>query len=337
MNQFVGVDLHKQVIVICVVNKQRQVLERQRFCCVETERIRAWFARLGDFQVVVEATASYEWLVQLIEDLADRVVLAHPAKLRVIAESTRKTDKLDARVLAEFLALDMIPAAYRPTPRQRQHRRLVRQRHYLRRRITSVKNRLRHLLADYNADRPDLFSAAGRQAAAQIALLPADRFAFTLLFQELDFHYTQLATVEREIKAFAKQAATWEAEARQVLDSIPGVGSVTIEAFLAEVGDVRRFGSQKKVAAYVGLVPGSRESAGHRRELRITKCGSGLLRWALGQAAWRLVRQSPRWQHIFEQIAKRRGKKRAIVAIARRLLGVMVSLLSRGERYRVAG
>jgi len=64
---------------------------------------------------VVEATASYEWFLRLVESSADRVVLAHPNKLRVIAESTRKSDKLDAQVLAEFLALDMISEAWRPT------------------------------------------------------------------------------------------------------------------------------------------------------------------------------------------------------------------------------
>ena len=122
-------------------------------------------------------------------------------------------------------------------PRQRQHRRLVRQRHYLRRRITSVKNRLGHLLADYNADRRDLFSNEGRRAAAKAELLPADRFTLEMLFKELEFHNEQLIAVEREIKAFGKKAPQREAEARRVLATIPGVGPVTIEAFLAEVGD----------------------------------------------------------------------------------------------------
>src|SRR5207237_7008434 len=129
--------------------------------CADPDRIRTFFGKLGRFQAVVEATASYEWLWQLLEPLAERLVLAHPKKLRIIAESTRKSDKLDAQVLAEFLALDMIPQAYRPTPRQRQHRVLVRQRCYVQRRITSVKNKLRRILSDYNADRKDLFSSEG--------------------------------------------------------------------------------------------------------------------------------------------------------------------------------
>jgi transposase len=336
VKKFVGVDLHKRVIVICVVNKQRDVLTSRRFNCAESHRIREWFASLDEFEVVVEATASYEWFVQLIEDLAARVVLAHPAKLRIIAESTRKSDKLDARVLAEFLALDMIPDAHRATPRQRQQRRLVRRRYYLRRRITSIKNRLRNIVADYNADRRDLFTASGRAAAKQLPLLPADRFALEELWMELDFHQERMAAVQKQIQDFAKDAPQRESEARRLLDSIPGVGPVTIEAFIAEVGDVRRFGSQKKVAAYVGLAPGSRESAGKRHDLRITKCGSGLLRWTLGQAAWRLVSKSARWQRIHEQIAKRRGKKKAIVAVTRRLLCMMVAILTTGRPYHAA-
>jgi len=158
---YVGIDLHKKTISICVVNQNREVLKRRRFYCADPESIERFFRELGEFQMVVEATASYEWLFKLLEPLSKRAVLAHPKKLRIIAESTRKSDKLDAQVLAEFLALDMIPQSYRPTPRQREHRRLVRQRDSVQRRITSAKNRIRRILSDYNADIPKLFSAEG--------------------------------------------------------------------------------------------------------------------------------------------------------------------------------
>src|SRR3954464_6924103 len=128
--KYVGIDLHKKTISTWVVNQERQKLDHKRLACSAPEMIVDYFRKLGKFQAVVEATASYEWFVRLIEPLAQRVVLAHPGKLRVIAESTRKSDKIDARVLAEFLALDMIPQAYRPTPRQREHRVLVRHRCY---------------------------------------------------------------------------------------------------------------------------------------------------------------------------------------------------------------
>jgi len=158
---FVGVDLHKNLIVLCVMDPQRNILQRKRLTCADVGAIQAFFEGIRPFQAVIEATASYDWLVKLLDPLADRVVLAHPRKLRIIAESTRKSDKLDSQILAEFLALDMIPEAHRPTPRQKEHRILVRQRQYLRGRVTGTRNKIRRVLSNYNADRPDLFSVVG--------------------------------------------------------------------------------------------------------------------------------------------------------------------------------
>lgn len=109
---------------------------------------------------------------------------------------TKKTDKIDAQILA----LDMIPEAYRPTPRQREHRSLVRYRYYLQKRVVSVRNKIRRLLADYNADAKDLFTVRG---LVRLTELPVS-------------------------------------EARQVLDSFPVVGPVTIDVVLSEVGDASR-------------------------------------------------------------------------------------------------
>src|SRR5512135_3864517 len=158
---FIGVDLHKKSITICVMDEKRKVLAWKTLACTQTDEIVEFCRQFRPFKVVVEATASYLWFVELVEPWAEKVVLANPKKLRVIAESTKKTDRLDAQVLAEFLARDMIPEAHRATPRQRQHRAWVRHRQYLQGRITAVKNKIRHVLGDYNADRKDLFTAAG--------------------------------------------------------------------------------------------------------------------------------------------------------------------------------
>ena len=333
---FVGIDLHKKTITVCVVNQERTVLQRKTLACAQTEAIRSFFASWHPFRAVVEATASYEWLWQLLEPLAQRLVLAHPKKLRLIAESARKSDKLDAQVLAEFLALDLIPQAYRPTPRQRQHRALVRQRYFLGRQLTAVKNKIRHVLAAYNADRRDLFSDQGQQYLARVAVSDADRFVVEQLLASWRHLEQQRQALDRQLRAFARKAAAAEKEARAVLGSIPEVGPVTVDIVLSELGDVRRFRSAKKVAAYAGLAPGQRESAGRSKALGLSKEGSALLRWALVEAAWRVVRKTGRWRTIFEALAKRRGRKKAIVAVARRLLGVMVALLRTGQRYRFA-
>ncbi|MCY3024283.1 MAG: IS110 family transposase [Planctomycetota bacterium] len=335
---FIGTDLHKKTITMHVVDQARRTVAAQRLDCSDTEGITTWLAQFRPFQLVVEATASYEWFVQLVEPLAERVVLAHPGKLRVIAESTRKSDQVDAKVLAEFLALDMIPPAYRPTPRQRAHRRRVRYRYSLVCRMTALKNRIRRILSDYNADCPDLFSRRARLAKRQMPskLSATDQWVLEQLWLEYDFQQERMTAADQGLREFAASAPVPEAQARALLRTIPGVGEVTVEAFLSEIGDVRRFGSQKQVVAYAGLAPGQRESAGKTKELGISHRGSRIVRWALNQASWQLVRRDLRWRRIFEGLAKRRGKKKAITAISRRLLCVMVSLVVSGQGYHLA-
>jgi transposase len=334
--RYVGVDLHKQTISVCVVElvgRQRRIVERKRFACRDEEQIADYFGQLGAYEAVVEATSSYEWFVALIEPTAQRVALAHPGKLRVIAESKNKTDKLDAQTLAEFLALDQIPESWRPTPRVREHRALVRLRAYCQSRITSAKNKLRRIVAHYNADRTDLFSRAGRTYLAKMELLEADRLAVDLLCEELDQHAARLKTIDGRLQEFAQTAPLAEQEARAVLATIPCVGPVTTDVVLAEAGDVRRFGSQRKATAYAGLAPGVRESAGRAKQLGITKAGSRLLRTALVELAWRLTNKTRRWGALYARLKKRCGAKKAIVAVARRAWCVMVSLLKSGQAY----
>lgn len=336
---YVGVDLHKKTISVCLVDRERNVLERKRLFCAEPERIKEFFVmwRLqhGPFELTVEATASYEWFLELVEPLAERVVLAHPGKLRVIAESTRKSDKLDAQVLAEFLALDMIPEAYRPTPRQREHRVLVRHRQRIQKQITAAKNTIRRILSNSNQDLGSLFTKAGREYLRTVELSRADRFAVDQLCDQLQLLAVQLKQADQELAAFAAEGSDRETEDRQLLQSIPGVGTVTSDVVLAELGDTRRFPCAKKVIAYSGLAPGQRESAGKRKDLHIEKTGPRLLRWSLVEAAWRLVHRDPYWKSVFERIARHTGrKKKAIVAIARRLLGLMYALLKSRQAYR---
>lgn len=336
---FIGVDLHKNTISVCVMileGSGRQVVAQRRFACSDISRIQDFFVKAEPFQAVVEATANYEWFVELIEPLAERVLLAHPKKLRVIAESTKKTDKLDAHVLAEFLALGMIPESWRPTPRVRAHRALVRYRYYLQQRSTSVKNKLRHILADYNADVRSLFTERGREYLAQVSLTQADRFRVRLLLEELDQHVRRRQRTDRQLQQFARRGTIAEREAREILQSIPYVGPVTIDVVLSELGDFRRFSAQRKTTAYAGLAPGIRQSAGRGKDLGITKEGSRLLRWALIQAAWRLVGHLRRWGFLYDRLKQRCGAKKAIVAVARRLWCVMISMLKSGQTYRMS-
>lgn len=338
--QFVGVDLHKKTISVCVMAKvggRRKVTCRKRFYCVDEQAIRDFFHQLGSFQMAVEATSSYEWFLLLVEPLADRCVLAHPKKLRVIAETKNKSDKIDAQVLAEFLLLDLLPEAWRPTPRVRQHRVLVRHRRWLDGRITAVKCKLRHKLAHYNADIAGLFTQRGQQHLDDYTMSPIDRFEVQQLQGQLTLLQSQVAETDQQLREFARAAPAAEREARAVLDTIPQVGAVTIDAVLSELGDWRRFRSAKKAVGYAGLNPGRRESAGKVKQLAISKEGSRILRWALIQAAWRLVRHYARWRRVLENLQRNTGsKKKAIVGVARRLLCVMFAMLRDGKGYQLA-
>lgn len=332
--KFVGVDLHAQTITIAVVDAARTRLCRKRFSNLQSEAIVKCLAGLGPFQLTVEATASYEWFVQLVEPLAQRVVLAHPGKLRIIAESTRKSDKLDATVLAEMLALDQIPPAYRPTPRQREHRALVRHRQFLTRRMTGARTKIRRILSHSNLDRKDLFTEVGREYLAQVTLSAADRFCVDQLTTQWEQLVLQRRAADQALREFAGAGSAQEQADRAILLTIPGVGIVASDVILAELAGPRRFSSLKDAVAYAGLVPGQRESAGKRKSLSIEKTGSPLLRWVLVQSAWQLVKRSPKWSAIFERLSHRIGRKKAIIAVARRLLTVAVTLLKKQEPYR---
>jgi len=239
--------------------------------------------------------------------------------------------------MPEFLVLDMIPESYQPTPRQRQHRALVRHRQYLQGRITSVRSKIRHILSNYNADRKDLFSAnCGPAYFKEVRLSDVDRFVMKQLWAEWLDHVAQRLAVSKKLKAFVAKAPQREAEARAILKTAPGVGTVTAEVVLSELGDISRFRNAKTVCAYAGLVPVVRQSGEKKsKDLKITKQGSGLLRWALVEAAWRLVRESPKWAALFARLRQRSGKKRAIVAVARKLLCVLSAMLRTSTPYQI--
>ena len=224
-----------------VVEGKTRVQHRQRIGCRQLDRIEKLLRDQGRHQLVVEATIGYDWFAGLAERFAERVVIAHAGKLRVIAQSTRKTDKIDAFVLAEFLAKQMIPEAWKPTPRVRQHRALVRRRGKVQSRITSIKNTMRSILTRYNADEENLFTVLGRKQAARLKLLEQDRFVLDDLWEDLDQQRQRLKKVDRRLAEFADTAPIQEAEARAVLATMPQVGPVTIETVLAELGDWRRF------------------------------------------------------------------------------------------------
>lgn len=231
----------------------------------------------------------------------------------------------------------MIPRAYQPTPRQREHRTLVRHRQFLQSRITSVRSKVHHILSNSNADRKDLFSAqCGPAHFKEVPLSDADRFVIKQLWAEWREHIAQRDALTKKIKAFVAKATQREKEDRALLMTAPGVGFVTTEVVLSELAGSERFRNAQTVCAYAGVVPAVRQSGDKRsKDVRITKEGSGLLRWALVESAWRLVRTSPKWAARYARLKERKGKKRAIVAVARKLLCVLYAMLGTRTPYKI--
>jgi transposase len=332
--KYVGIDLHKHLIQCCVVGPHRKVLGEKKLYCDSPDEIRCYFGSLGKFEVVIEATAAYDWLAELLEPMAERVVLAHPGKMRIIAESKKKTDRVDARLLAEFLALGYIPQAYRPTPREREMRTLARHRQSLKQQRTRVCCKIRSLLARYNLDRKGLFGREGRQYLHEVKLSATDRFVLDQDLRQLEHQEALLLELKKQMNQFHCQGSDQEKKDRKLMLSVVGVGETTASILQAELGsDLSRFPSQKEVAAYAGLVPGRRESAGKAKDLPITKQGSRLLRWGMIQAAWVAVRWSRKWSAVHQQLSKRRGKKRSIIAVARRLLCTVAAVVKNQTPY----
>jgi transposase len=336
--RYIGADLHKHSITFCVVELVKgktKVVQRRRILCKDVPAIDEFLESHSPSELVVEATIGFDWFAAVAERKVSRVALAHAGKLRVIAESTRKTDKIDAFVLAEFLAKDMIPEAWRPTPRVRQHRTLLRRRCKVQGRITSIKNTMRGLLARYNEDRQNLFTKVGWAEVQSLKLHEHEKWVLMDLHEELIQQRQRLKQCDAQLEVFGSSAPVAEREAREVLASMPGIGPVTINTVLAELGDWTRFHSGNAVVAFAGLNPGVRESESKRIDLKLTKMGSPLLRWIMIQLAHRMKRTTARWKRTFERLAIRVGKKKATCAIARRLLLVIFAMLRDGTAYQL--
>ena len=298
--RYVGIDLHKRSMTVCVIDKSQEKPFVRRFHCSEEAKVLAFFETLCPFQATVEASATYQWLWELLEPLADRLVLAHPKKIRIIAESMKKTDREDARFLAWLLSHDSLPEAHCPTPRQREYQLLVKHRHSLVRTRSRVKTQIRSLLAARNLDHKRLFTEQGRVYLSEISLSAAERFRIEELLKLHDTLKEQVVTSEKRLVEFRKEASEAQKRNHDIVTSVPGFGNLIGDVVLSSLGDVRRFSCEQKATAYSGLVPGFRQSDKTRRDLHITKEGPRILRWALIQAAWRATFSSKYWKRIFE-------------------------------------
>ena len=222
---------------------------------------------------------------------------------------------MDAAILAQLLRADLLPEAWIAPPAVRQLRALLRHRVQLVRLRTLLRNRIHAILADHGYDRPGgCWSGPGRAWLAALELPGACREvvnddlalidALQPIIDRLDWQAHQHARSDPRVK---------------VLTQLPGVGPFTALVILAEVGEISRFGSARKLAAWAGLTPTVRGSDRTLWHGHISKQGSVWLRWILCEAA-QTAKRHPDFAATYQAIARRRGKKIATTAVARKLL-----------------
>ena len=274
-----------------------------------------------------EAAFGWGWLVELLEDYGFAPHLVHPLQCKAIASARLKNDKVDAAILAQLLRADLLPEAWIAPPEVRQLRALLRHRAQLVRLRTLLRNRIHAIVADHGYDRPSgCWTGPGRAWLASLELPAVSR-------QVIDDDLAVIDALEPTIGRL-----DWQVHQRartdprvKILTQLPGVGPFTALVILAEIGDIGRFGSARKLAAWAGLTPTVRGSDRTIRHGHISKQGSAWVRWVLCEAA-QTAKRSPQFAATYQAIAKRRGRKIATTAIARKLLTRAWHLLTAAER-----
>jgi transposase len=343
---FIGMDVHVRNSYLSVSDAAGRTVKRGR--------VGNTLGELAEFlgpleqrpmRVVLESTTNTRAVCGLLRQYAKQsgaTLTAEPLnarKVRVIAESVSKCDKLDAAVLSELARSNLkLPACYLPDDEVFALREHLRARADLVRLRTMLKNRLHAVLHRRGVLVPakmDLFTKLGRQWLKALTLddeagrqiLDRQLAVIDALDEVIDQSTASLRTLARS-QRWCKDEA--------LLRTMPGVGLITALTILAELGDVGRFRSRAAVSNYAGLVPVVRNSDTKHFGGGITRRGPAALRGALAEAAWVSVGRVPQYAVIFDRVATRRGKQVAIVAVARRMLEDAWTMLKTNKVFRLA-
>lgn len=344
----VGADVHIRNSVLNAKDQDGQVLARGRAGNTMLD-LGTFFAPLerraqatGEaVRVVMESTGNSRAIQRLWTrygreagiNLTAEVL--HARKLRVIAESVNKCDRVDADILTELSRSNFkLPTCYLPDDEEFALREHLRARSDLVRIRTMVKNRVHAILHRRGILTPagDLFGRAGGLFLDQLDLDEAGRITldrFRELIDRLEESIKQSTTCLRTVM----RAPRW-AKPAALLMTMPGMGLITALTILAELGDLLRFRSRAAVANYAGLVPRHRDSDQKRWSGQITHRGSAHLRGVLIEAAWIAAPRVPVYQALFDRVERKKNKKTAIVAVARRMLEDAWMLLIKDEAFR---
>jgi transposase len=316
---YIGMDVHKQETQVCIEDAAGAVVLEQRLRTTR-ERFTAVFGGRPRARILLEAATESEGVAQHLEGLGHEVIVADPNYAAMYATRARrvKTDRRDARTLADACRLGAYHPAHRTSAAQCEVRAELAVRAALVRTRTRSLSVIRAVLRRAALRVPSGSAATcGRRLAQEAAVAPV-----VALLAPLD---TAIAAADARV---ARRLAA-DPVARR-LATTPGVGPVTAVAFRATLDDVARFARPGQVAAYLGLVPQEHSSGERPRRGAITKAGNTRLRWLLVQAAWGIWRDrhaaSGPLRTWASTLAGRRGKGIAVVALARRLAGILFAL-----------
>jgi len=329
---FAAFDLHKQHVEAVILHEDGSVRLRQRIPTTHAALVKFAQQHLSPtIPLALEATFNTWAIVDLLTPFVQRIVVSNPLRTRAIAEAKIKTDKVDALVLAQLLRLDYLPSVWIPDAVTRHLRRATTERTQLTQDRTALKNRIHAILHQRLLDTPagDLFSPVNLAWLRALDLEPLGRSQLDRLLRIYDQLQLEITDVSNSLASHA-----YSSPEVKLLMTLPGVDFAVAETVLAALGDISRFPTADQAAAYLGLVPSTRQSGNHCYHGSITKQGSGHARWMLVQAAQQLGTNPGPLGVFFRRIAKRKNRNVAVVATARKLVVIAWHMLKNNEPYR---
>jgi transposase len=326
--QYVGIDLHRRSSTIYRMAEEGEVLGCVRIPSQPDELAQAMADAGESPEVVLESTYGWYWAADLLEDLGANVHLAH-ALGNNWGTRRVKNDLRDAQDLAAMLRLGRLAEAWIAPPATRELRELVRYRRSLVGHRTSAKAQIHGVMAK-NGVLPVVGEMWGPSGTAQLDNLELPK-AYTIRIESLrdllEIYDREITMLDGDIHSVLKDDPGYRA-----LLTLPGVGKVLGAIFVAEIGDITRFDHPKKLCSWAGLTPKHRESDQTVHRGSITKQGSPLVRWAAIEAVGNYrAKGNEKLREDHRRIAERRGKYKARVAVARKLLTLVYYALRDGE------
>lgn len=318
--RYIGVDLHTTQITVCYLTDEGQRIESWKL-----SELAKFCEQLSvEDQMAVEATGNTRWFCEQVKDLVKRVWVVNPREFQVIRQSVKKTDERDAESLARFLRAGLLPTVRLKSELAERVQSLQQTREKLVGTRTALLNKVHALLvaSGRKAKKESLASAVGRKRLLAIEWSASERVELEVICEQIESLTGSVKRLESEIEARGKELTGFEN-----LISIKGIGSRSAALLLAVIGAVEDFADEHRLASYFGIVPRVSNSGDAVNHGRITKRGSRMGRTTLVQCTLVAIRYSPYLKSYYERLKARRGAGKAVIATARKFLGIIYNTL----------